>query len=742
MAMSFNGFGGLLDDPYYRVPGHEGLRTPKAKPADDRIWQEKVRDFGNEWSNYLFGPHLPSVGGLLEFTDAADVQDAAANNQEFSKAVAEGRYGDAARWAPFAGVSSIAAMFPALSMGPFDNVTRAPETGTGSAPAPGRRPPARRGHNGGPTFTDEELLQMALDTPRKISPRGGYMGAPPSVGTPEAEQGLINTLLERIRNYSGGGEVFYDEAQGTLRNWTDSPQMARRFVSSSGHTSNMMSPLPNTNYAVKGMNQYAVGDDVNTGMFSTAASPKVRESFDTDTLSPDPKTGPYSYALLPPEYRPADFADHVNLRGEGRALKGGAVHDTWDKVAFGYPLASNGNMSAASDTEHLFMDRIYNKVASAVARDPALRAKYGTGQVARERIQAALWDIARKQDGLFDVLPFSEILNQTSGFTQMAAIPGPSTGVAQGLLDAPLDVKQKYTDDMFNAFSTSDGGNIPARALGMSPPMREGFGPWQGMKEPNRTIDFAVATNDAGRNKAIDPSSAKAAETMRNWNQFLLGQEGSGFTTPRADGAAKPRDPKATPDLADIASIKGVPMQKPEDFDRAFGAVERVFGPNWADNVVVQQGRDGGLLLKNIREGGNNGEFQSMAAEVHKMLGGIGLERMRDVGNDFTYRRFDDPSYRTLMDETRNNPALKKTFDEKVLPHIGKLQKVSERWAKKMGVPADTVPDRVRRIFMQAGKNWPQAMDEAVKKGLIPVAAATFLYNTLQGQLAGEEGTQ
>ena len=39
---------------------------------------------------------------------------------------------------------------------------------------------------------------------------------------------------------------------------------------------------------------------------------------------------------------------------------------------------------------------------------------------------------------------------------------------------------------------------------------------------------------------------------------------------------------------------------------------------------------------------------------------------------------------------------------------------------------------------MKAGENWPQAMDEAVKKGIIPAAAATFLY----GQLGTERGTQ
>lgn len=140
--MSFNGFGGLLDDPYYSVPGHEGLRTPKPAPVDNRIWQEKVRDFGNEWSNYLFGPHLPTVGGILEFNDAADVIDAAENNHQMMGALSEGRYGDAARWVPFAAVSNLAALFPAFSAGPFDNVARAPEGGPVGSPQTMPQPPA------------------------------------------------------------------------------------------------------------------------------------------------------------------------------------------------------------------------------------------------------------------------------------------------------------------------------------------------------------------------------------------------------------------------------------------------------------------------------------------------------------------------------------------------------------------------------------------------------------------------
>lgn len=576
--------------------------------------------------------------------------------------------------------------------------------------------------------TSEELLQAALATPRKISQRGTYVGAPPGISTPEAESTMLDSIFERLKSYSGKGEVFYDDFQKAIRQYTEDPVMARRFVSSSGHTSNQMSPLPNTTHAAKAMNQFAVGDPVLAGLYPNTSGPKAAESMAADRLSPDPKTGQYSYALLPPELRPADFADYA--WGGERAVKGRAVHDTWDKEAFNYARGPDGKHSAASDTEHLFMDRAYKKLANRVTRDPALRARYGTGPRAYERMQAALWDIARGNADKFDVLPADEILRRHMGMTQMAAIPGPSTGIVQALLDADLPIKQAYTDDMFSALSTPGGRNIPAAALGMTPPMREGFGPWKNMMEPNRAIEFMSGANGSGADKVIDPASAKASQTMRNWNQFLLGQEGSGFTYPSDAGATR----KAS----NLVTIGGVKMDSPGAYDKAMKAVAKVYGPNWSDHVVVQPvPGTGELMLKNI-SGANNQEFAKMAQSVSSQIGGGKLTGMRDIGNDFTYVQFNDPSYRTLMDETRNNPVLKKTFDEKVLPHIGRLQKVSETWAKKMGVPAETVPDRVRRIFMQAGENWPQALDEAVKKGVIPAVAATFLY----GQLGNERGTQ
>ena len=215
---------GLLDDPYYAVPGHEGLRKPKQKPADDRIWQERVRDTGNEWANYLLGPHMPAVEGLLQFSDAADLQDAADNNSELYNAASEGRWGDAAYAAPWAGVSSLAAVIPGISAGPFDNIAR---RGADVAPS------APLGHNGGPPID----TLASVDMPAGNDPR--YRGAAPNRTTeypryipakvPDRMQRLIaaaddvthpiNTTFDKYieKGKTLGGEDWYNTEE--MRDW-------------------------------------------------------------------------------------------------------------------------------------------------------------------------------------------------------------------------------------------------------------------------------------------------------------------------------------------------------------------------------------------------------------------------------------------------------------------------------------------------------------------------------------------
>lgn len=65
----------------------DGVFAPKKKPKDDRIWQEKVRDFGNEWADYFLGPHRQSVEGLASLLPAQAIPDALQGSGEVSSGV-------------------------------------------------------------------------------------------------------------------------------------------------------------------------------------------------------------------------------------------------------------------------------------------------------------------------------------------------------------------------------------------------------------------------------------------------------------------------------------------------------------------------------------------------------------------------------------------------------------------------------------------------------------------------------
>jgi hypothetical protein len=574
--------------------------------------------------------------------------------------------------------------------------------------------------------SSDELLEQALATPRKMI-KGKYIGAPEGIGTPQAEQALVDKMANMATSEAGEkGIGFYEGSQDMIRRHTDDPKIARAYVSASGHTSPNTPPLSNTNYAIRGMHQQELGYPVKTGQFPNNMGPRVERDIIADTLSKDPKTGQYSLHLLPPEMRPDNYAEYSAF--PGRIDR--PVHDVWDLRAKGYD--TNTTLTGASPQQHVFMDRIDKKAIHKLNRDPESLRRFGPRAWNEETLQEAIWNKARTDDGFSQTASWDDMIEANKGFTQMAAIPGPSTGVPEQLLNAPLEVKRKYTDAMFGAIASPKGGNAPARALGLSAEPVEGFGPWQGMMEPNRKIDMGIGTIGSGQNKVMDPASTEAQSLMRDWNQLLLGQEGAGFTAPRGG---------STIDASNLASVQGVSLKTPDDYQKAFTAVEESFGPGWADSVVVQPDARGNLMVKNI-SGIPNKEFQSTVKDLHKRMGGTGLERMRDVGNDFTYVQFNDPSYRGLLDRTLANPKAKAIFDQKIQPLFRKAQDTHQAFMGSMGLDTNTVLDRFRTIVADAGENWPAAIEDAVKKGIIPAFAAPVIYDMVSSQFGTEEGVQ
>lgn len=579
--------------------------------------------------------------------------------------------------------------------------------------------------------------------PSDKTSRGGsaYIGAPPGVNSPEAEAALVGDLANAAKSEAGiEGMNFYNDYQRRVREMTDDPVKAQRHAALLGNTSNNTDPGQNENYAVKGFNQHAVGAEINTGAYPNDMRARIEENLANGRLPAHPKTGQYAYNTLPPESRPDDFGDYAPV--DGRTNR--PVHDKWDWRAQGYATEASGDIN-----RHRYSDWTYDNLIQRLNADPETRALAGPDGWNVENTQAAIWAAARGEPNPGGVV--DKAVNDVTAITQMAAIPGASTGADPRLLDGPFAQKVAWTDSMFNAIKDKNGRSRIASALALTGPMRVGAGPWRDPStgtvrmEPNRVIPILTAGEGFGTDgstlfdgtkgppRSIDPASDLVARTVRRWHQVGFGQEGSGLTFPY-DRGLKAGD-------RNLGVIDGMALNGYDDYDRAFQTAQKIWGDDFADKVVVQPTIDNsGIMIKDIT--GDNAAFQKNMKAFSKAMGQDAAPRfLKDVGNQFDYVRWDNPAYRSLLAETASNPDLKKVFDEYIIPEYANIQKAADQWAQETGIPANTVPDRLRRVIIQGGKNWPAAIDAAVKKGIIPSVAGIVAYNAML-RYAGQDGSQ
>ncbi len=590
--------------------------------------------------------------------------------------------------------------------------------------------------------TDRGVPARTITEPtalRKTSVGGDrYVGAPPGVNTPEAEEALIRKVMDYAKRGTHGAD-FYTEFQDQIRNNTRDPVKAKRFAGGSGITSQDTDPKSNTNFAFKAMNQYEMGEPIRSGRYPNNVQGKLVTAFNEGRiLSEDPKSGQYAYNMLPKEFRPTD-AEHTALSGYDQAWR--PVNDQHMFALFGYPEGSQGG---ANMTRHQYMDRIQFEAIRRLNAEAQANAPGIGGEAPRigeywnpETGQAAAWETQRGASGE----TAKGYFDASKARTQMAAIPGRTTGVSDDLLRAPLKTKEQYTNEMQQALDDGSGGNAIMRRLGFSGPVRRGYGPWQGEMEPNMVIDLALGNSGSGMNRTVDPASDKMMRTGRRWNQVGLGQEASGASQPYQAG-------NITVAGSDLASVDNFALATKDDYDRAYQMAGKVFGPGWENKVVIMPSQDNTLLIKNI-SGSPGKDFMAQvgqfgeAGKGRDVLGQFDNARW-DISPEEAARRStpDDTvtSYRSLLDETANDPHLNDIFVKDIIPVYKRIQDVSDVWGTKTGQGADTVADRLRRIIIEGGSNWRGAIDAAVKKGIIPVVAGVIAAEALQD--GGWSGSQ
>lgn len=541
------------------------------------------------------------------------------------------------------------------------------------------------GHNGGPSMEPNKPQK-----PRKLNVNGDYVGAPPGINTPEAEKALVDRVVERILDPRGdGAENFYDDFGNEIAAMAPGNEEARRYGMMVGETSPLSSVASNINKANTAYNQATLGNPTEVvGINGRNQSKRIDENMQAGTMARGPKANPFSHNVISNRFpQPEDPQQ--------------GVMDTWMGRTAGFPMDEMGGGLSKSHIDYLnthIMPEAYARTGT----------NYKTGQ-------ARAWETERQMAGEAPIEPINRLLENTRSVTQMAAIPGPSTGASEKLLNAPIGVKDAYTDDMMGAMSDDEGRNLVAKSLGLTAPMEKGYGPWQGMLEPNRAFGIQTGVTGQGADRSLEPSSATLAEAMRHWNMLLLGQDASGLTTARP--LSKGMDAKANV----IGIETGQRLEGRDGYEAVFGWLEKNVGPDWPDKIVVQPSGNG-VSFKDIGIG--NRGLRDVSSRFAAENGGAPLRMMKGVDDQFDWIDWSKGEYKSLMKGTLENPRLR-ALVEPVVPQLAaRLQNVHSGFARQLGFKTNTVIDKFRSILARDGID---GVVKAAKAGTLPALAPVLL---------------
>lgn len=531
-----------------------------------------------------------------------------------------------------------------------------------------------------------EALPGGMSPLRKLNVNGDFVGAPPGIGTPEAERALQDKWIGMANDPRGMGvREFYDDFSTGVAERTNDPATARAYAIAMGDTSPLTDVDTNISKANTAMNQRTLGQKVHLtqGVGASKQGPRLQADWDANRMPAGAKTGPYSHNLIS-----KDFPQPEDPRLP--------VQDTWMGRAAGYPMDEMGGGLKRNNVDYL-NENIMPRVMDETGLD-------------YKQAQANIWEVERLNAGEAPQGNVRRLLEDNSSATQVEVMPGKTTGF-KAPRDLSMDERDAITERMFKA-SEKDGTPM-SRIFGMGREPEPGYGSFEGQVNPNRTVEILTGTQGQGANKTLDKASRKNARLMQYGHQLLFGQDASGLSSPRVLGksGAKGRASTVYVDMGSRLSGK-------EGHDRLFAALEAEFGPDWGRKTFQKQ-HGTGFTLKNISNIPNI-QFQKKVAKVSEALGGKGIKLMYDAGGDYTAANWRRGGYHKLL-KAFDSQKGREMFSQ--IPW-GAVQMEWEKISKEFGFPKSVIDD-VRKIAQGGGFD---GVMRAIKDGLLPVTALGVIF--------------
>ncbi|MCP4126925.1 MAG: hypothetical protein GY753_07675 [Gammaproteobacteria bacterium] len=343
----------------------------------------------------------------------------------------------------------------------------------------------------------------------KRSPSTGrYVGAGPGVTSPQKKTALVNKYIDRTQASIDAGippGYFYEQGRNAIADVTPTVESHRRFADVIGPTSTQVGPKENLNYAIRAMDQTAMGNQVSVGMYPNNLRGPVEGAISGDAPWKGYKVERYSNLLGPADSQ----MDQLHMM---------PPNDQWEGFATG--LARGQVPSGAPQVA--FSDHVREQ---AMTRMNAKRVGEGLPPLTRAEMQELHWAAIRAQtDGRpLQLNPGDTIQGSMPGQVfqhSWEAAPGPSSGHNLNGMDI-----QAYTDEMFDVLVDSQGKDKLISAMGgeLQLPMVRGQGVYKGDVAPGvQSRSLASHTLTHG----LDPSSAKRVDSTEAVRQFALAQDG------------------------------------------------------------------------------------------------------------------------------------------------------------------------------------------------------------------------
>ena len=554
--------------------------------------------------------------------------------------------------------------------------------------------------------------QRAKINAGRLERDGRPLGSPKGM-TPEHREQLVQQYADRIDRAEDAFPpgYFYEEGRQSIRQAVPDPTDQRTLAHQIDLTSSQVGPAENLNYTVRGRDQQAMGQEVNTTIYPN----KARDDFNLVSEGEDIWTGykrdRYGNLLTPEQARAADLPESALM----------PPNDRWEFRSAGWPASQ-----VPTDPSNVaYMDK-FREDALAIVN--ARRAEAGKPPLNPEQAQEMHWAVIRAESegrplvinrsndqigGAMDRLEYSHTYEATPGLTTGQTV---SPEGQQGLLDL---FDQDGRDPLVTAF----GGELQRPVV----PTR---GYFEGQYNPAQTSRSLVSRTDS---QGIEPSGLDRTEVTETVRSLLIAQDanaGNVFT------------PRST--TTKNAKFNGVNIAGEVDDATLRNAVETAKSIN-PDIVVVDSPNGIRAWIPGDTSKAAQKQIEDFANDV-EMSATFTYGKVDSSYNELTWANTEgDPRQMPLFSATQDvldriddvgSPGLLKRADSPETRQI--MGQVADKYDELKAAGLAMPNERLVAVLKTWATDGIEGVRDMVKRGLAP-AAGLAVFGASQSGLLNQE---